>query len=57
MSDTDPVIGRRPFTDGMTWDVFEDATGQYVVDEGERVYGVRIDDPDGADGVTARRLD
>jgi hypothetical protein len=35
------IIGRRPLTDGIDRDVYEDAEGrQYVIDpDGKRVYG------------------
>jgi hypothetical protein len=36
------IVGRVPFVDGVTRDVFEDANGrQWVIGyDGERVYGV-----------------
>ncbi len=35
------VIGFRLFVDGVLWPIYEDAQGQYVVDDdGQRVYGV-----------------
>ena len=38
---TDPVIGRRSFTDGVERDVCLDEAGQYVLsDDGEKVSGV-----------------
>ena len=48
----DPVIGRRAFSDGVTRDVFADATGQYVLgDDGRMVRGVWLvtDQEDEAD--------
>ena len=38
---SDRIVGRRLFTDGIERDVYEDAEGrQYVLDgDGERVYG------------------
>ena len=37
----DPIIGQRVFTDGVTRDVYLDATGQYVLgDDGRQVRGV-----------------
>ena len=36
----EPIIGRRQFTDGKTRDVYEVATGQYVLgDDGRMVRG------------------
>ena len=36
----DPIIGYRRFVDGVCRAIFEDATGQYVCDDGEeRIYG------------------
>jgi hypothetical protein len=38
---TDPIIGQRTFTDGVTRDVYLDATSQYVLgDDGRQVRGV-----------------
>lgn len=34
------MIGTLNFTDGIERPVYEDDQGQYVLDEGERVYGV-----------------
>jgi hypothetical protein len=52
MNDTDEprVVGRVPFTDGVTRDVYEDADGRQWVTgyDGERVFGVWVapaDDP------------
>jgi hypothetical protein len=56
---TDPrPIGRLPFADGVTRDVYEDADGrQRVVGyEGERVYGVWVapaDEPVVVDGASS----
>jgi hypothetical protein len=52
----DPVIGRRPFTDGVERDVYLDAEGQYIVDDGERVRRVwhpHADEPVIVHGVAA----
>jgi hypothetical protein len=38
---TDNPIGSRVFVDGTTRTVYQDTTGrQYVLDDGQRVYGV-----------------
>jgi hypothetical protein len=38
---TDPIIGYRYFVDGPRRPIYEDAHGQYVLnDDGERVYGL-----------------
>ena len=38
---SDPFIGRRAFTTGVTRGIFADATGQYVIgDDGRMVRGV-----------------
>jgi hypothetical protein len=37
---TDLVVGRRLFTNGSRRDVCLDADGQYVIDDGVKVYGV-----------------
>ncbi|MBI3410369.1 MAG: hypothetical protein HY040_18675 [Planctomycetes bacterium] len=40
---TDPIIGERLFTDGVTRPVYWDSRGQYVIDgNGQKVYGVWI---------------
>jgi hypothetical protein len=39
MTDPKPVA-RVPFTDNSIRPVFEDAGRQYVIDDGNRVYGV-----------------
>jgi hypothetical protein len=40
---SDPIIGRRLFVDGIRRPIYEDAGGQYVLDDdGERVYGVYL---------------
>jgi hypothetical protein len=49
----DTIIGRRQFTDGMTRDVYLDDEGQYVLDDGERVYGVWLLDADADSPVIA----
>ena len=36
------VIGRARFVDGTTRPVYLDGERQYVIDEGERVYGLFI---------------
>jgi hypothetical protein len=37
------LIGYRHFVDGARWPIYEDANGQYVLDDdGERVYGVYL---------------
>ena len=60
MTVTDPrVVGRVPFVDGVTRDVYEDADGQqWVVGyEGERVYGVWMipaDEPVVVEGGSAQ---
>ena len=41
MNASDPIIGRRAFTDGVTRDVFANAEGQYVFgDDGPMVRGI-----------------
>ena len=37
MTTSDPNIGRRSFTDGITRGVFADATGQYVLGDDRRM--------------------
>ena len=62
MNANDPIIGRRAFSDGITRDVYLDATGQYVLgDDGRIVRGVWLmtDQEDVSDVpvvVTARNL-
>ena len=49
---TDRIIGQRAFTDGVTRDVYLDATGQYVLgDDDRQIRGVWLltDQEDGAD--------
>jgi hypothetical protein len=48
MSEDSRIIGRMPFVDGVTRDVYEDPDcRQWVIGyEGERVYGVWILPPD-----------
>ena len=58
----DPIIGQREFTYGKPRDVYEDATGQYVLgDDGRVVRGVWLvtdqeDDSDVPVVMTARNL-
>jgi hypothetical protein len=40
MSSPPAPIGARVFTDGLTRLVYEEDQGQYVMDDGERVYGL-----------------
>ena len=41
------VVGRVPFVDRVTRDVYEDGDGrQYVLDGGQRVYGAWLPPPD-----------
>jgi hypothetical protein len=37
---SDQAIGQRRFVDGTDQSVYLDEWGQYVLDDGERVYGV-----------------
>ena len=39
---SEQVIGRARFVDGTTRPVYLDGDRQYVIDEGERVYGLFI---------------
>jgi hypothetical protein len=41
---TDPVIGRRSFSDGVERDVYLDEAGQYVLEGQVKVYGVWLAD-------------
>jgi hypothetical protein len=44
------VIGHRLFTDGLTWPVYDDERGQFIVEDGERIDGVwLVPEDDGAD--------
>jgi hypothetical protein len=50
------AVGRVPLTDGTERDIYEHADGrQYVLDGGERVYGVWLAPPD--EPVIARPAD
>ncbi len=40
----DPVIGHCLFADGVTRPIYCDDQGQYIIDEGARVYGRFLDD-------------
>jgi hypothetical protein len=42
MAMTARAIGHRLFTDGVTRPVYQDERGQYVVEDGERIDGVRL---------------
>jgi hypothetical protein len=48
MSENSRIIGRLPFVDGVTRDVYEDPDSrQWVIgNDGERVYGLWILPPD-----------
>ncbi len=39
----DQIIGYRYFADGVTRPVYLDKQGQYIIDEGEKVYGRFLD--------------
>jgi hypothetical protein len=37
---SDPVIGHRRFVDGTNRPIYLDERGQYVLDDGEPIYGI-----------------
>ena len=39
---SDAIIGSREFADGTTRPVYTDLRGEYVIYDGERVYGIWI---------------
>jgi hypothetical protein len=41
----DRIVGYRWFADGITRPVYVDDQGQYIIDEGERVYGSFVENP------------